>query len=240
MSAAKSYLGAKNGSGVYQAIINLMPPHVKYIEAFLGTGAVMRKKAPALINIGLEKSPGAIDAFNRAAGKSFLPVQVLNCCAIEWLEQLYNQKSQFNTLERTLIYLDPPYVHSTRTSKARYEYELTDSDHRRLLRVIKRLAVMGGVNVMISGYRNSIYDSMLEGWFSKDFQAMTRGGVRTETVWCSFQPGEVHYHTYAGENYIERQRIKRKADRWAKRFAKMPPMEKQAVMSALLSIESNT
>ncbi|MCG9790671.1 hypothetical protein L1D61_26435 [Vibrio mediterranei] len=39
-----SYLGAKSGSGVYQTIINLMPPHDTYIEAFLGTGAIMRKR----------------------------------------------------------------------------------------------------------------------------------------------------------------------------------------------------
>lgn len=34
-----NYLGGKNGSGVYQAIINLLPPHDTYIEGFLGTGA---------------------------------------------------------------------------------------------------------------------------------------------------------------------------------------------------------
>lgn len=41
------YLGAKSGSGVFQTIINLIPPHDTYIEAFLGTGAVMKRKAPA-------------------------------------------------------------------------------------------------------------------------------------------------------------------------------------------------
>jgi hypothetical protein len=34
-----SYPGGKNGLGVYQAIINRMPPHQVYIEPFLGLGA---------------------------------------------------------------------------------------------------------------------------------------------------------------------------------------------------------
>ena len=47
-----SYDGGKAGSGVYQSIINLMPPHHSYIEAFLGGGAIMRTKRPAEKNNG--------------------------------------------------------------------------------------------------------------------------------------------------------------------------------------------
>jgi hypothetical protein len=49
-----TYPGGKNGAGVYQTIINLMPPHEVYIEPFLGSGAVMRLKRPALLNIGVD------------------------------------------------------------------------------------------------------------------------------------------------------------------------------------------
>ena len=52
----ENYLGAKGGSGVYQTIINLMPPHKVYVEAFLGTGTIMKKKAPAEFNIGIDKN----------------------------------------------------------------------------------------------------------------------------------------------------------------------------------------
>jgi site-specific DNA-adenine methylase len=54
------YPGGKNGAGVYQTIINLMPPHDVYIEPFLGGGAIMRQKRPALLNIGVDLDPGAI------------------------------------------------------------------------------------------------------------------------------------------------------------------------------------
>jgi hypothetical protein len=49
-----SYPGGKAGDGVYQRLINLMPPHRVYIEPFLGGGAIMRLKRPAELNIGVD------------------------------------------------------------------------------------------------------------------------------------------------------------------------------------------
>jgi hypothetical protein len=47
--AYMTYPGGKNGTGTFQKIINQMPPHDVYIEAFLGSGAVMRLKRPATL-----------------------------------------------------------------------------------------------------------------------------------------------------------------------------------------------
>lgn len=58
-----AYPGGKNGSGVYQTIINLMPPHKVYIEPFLGAGATMRMKRPAVQNIGIDCDPDALKHF---------------------------------------------------------------------------------------------------------------------------------------------------------------------------------
>lgn len=58
-----SYPGGKAGPGVYQQIINQMPPHDVYIEAFLGAGAIMRRKRPAGLNIGIEADAGVIANF---------------------------------------------------------------------------------------------------------------------------------------------------------------------------------
>jgi site-specific DNA-adenine methylase len=48
------YLGSKSVSGAYQAIIASMPPHDVYIEAFLGSGAIMRRKPVAISSIGID------------------------------------------------------------------------------------------------------------------------------------------------------------------------------------------
>ena len=56
-----TYPGGKNAPGVYQTIINLMPPHAVYIEPFLGSGAILRLKRPARINIGIDTDPQVIE-----------------------------------------------------------------------------------------------------------------------------------------------------------------------------------
>ncbi len=57
--------GGKNGAGVYQTIISRMPPHLVYVEPFLGSGAIMRLKRPARVNIGLDLDAGAVRQFRR-------------------------------------------------------------------------------------------------------------------------------------------------------------------------------
>ena len=61
MNIIKNYPGAKNGSGVYQNIINLIPPHDIYIDAFLGTAAILRKKKLAKYSICLDRNQICID-----------------------------------------------------------------------------------------------------------------------------------------------------------------------------------
>lgn len=61
------YKGGKNGSGVYQRLISLIPPHRLYVEAFLGSGAIMRRKRPAEKQIAFELDRKAIHEFCRSA-----------------------------------------------------------------------------------------------------------------------------------------------------------------------------
>jgi protein gp37/site-specific DNA-adenine methylase len=60
----------------------------------------------------------------------------------------------------TLSYIDPPYMHGTRTTRDAYEYEMTDADHAALLDVL--LSCRGAV--VLSGYPSELYDTRLAGW----------------------------------------------------------------------------
>ena len=92
--------------------------------------------------------------------------------------------------------------------------------------------------VMVSGYPSALYDEGLRGWGSVEWQVMNQGGVRTEKLWFNFAPERLHWARYAGRNFTDRQRIKRKAQRWARRYAALPHPERLAVLGAMMAVEA--
>jgi DNA adenine methylase len=226
-----AYPGGKNGSGVYQTIINLMPPHEVYIEPFLGAGAVMRLKRPAARNIGIDLDPEALDHFNAknaadhtAKNDDAGSVTVIKGDAFDFL-------TTYRFTGRELVYCDPPYLHETRTRTNLYRFELSEGDHARLLAILKSLPCM----VMISGYWSELYADTLKGWNTASFQAMTRAGrFATEWLWYNYpEPVALHDYGFLGEDFRERDRIKRKKQRWVNRLQTMPTLERRALLAAI-------
>ena len=227
-----SYLGSKGASGVYQQIIAAMPPHDVYIETHLGGGKIMKSKPPAAHQVGIDIDPAVAELHEPLHANNF---ELIIGDAVDYLEAC-----NFTMPERVLIYCDPPYLMSTRTSSHRYKYEYTEADHLRLLQCLVKMTNRSGVNIIISGYPSALYDTWLEGWRSVEFQAMTRGGVRTEKLWMNYQQTAAHWSRYAGANFTDRQRIKRKAARWQKNYRKLPPGERLAIMAALMEVDAGT
>lgn len=86
----------------------------------------------------------------------------------------------------TLHYVDPPYMHSTRSNGNRnYRHEMTDEDHVQLLEVLLELEGM----VIVSGYSTDLYEQKLFGWRRVEIKARiaaSRGtSIRTECLWLS-------------------------------------------------------
>lgn len=219
------YLGSKGAAGLWQGIVSMMPEHDLFVEAYLGSGVVTARKPPAARTVVIETDLSVLQGFEAP-----YDVERVHGCALDWL-------STHELPGRALVYADPPYLHSVRTcARSRYRYEVDDAHHEKLLEVLNGLRCA----VMISGYRSEMYDRRLAAWTRTDFQVMTRGGVRTECVWSNVQveAGGVFWASKAGKNFTDRQRIKRKAARWAKRYRKMPAGERLAVLSALLAVES--
>ena len=221
-----SYLGSKAASGAYQAIIASMPPHDTYIETHLGSGAVMKRKPLAARTIGIDLDETAISAFVGTAG-----VELHQGDAVAFL-----RKFDCQAAGRVLIYADPPYLHSTRTSRTRYRCEYSEADHVELLHELEKQSLAGAA-VMLSGYPSDLYDGLLSNWRTMEFQVMTRGGPRTEKLWMNFDANATHWASYAGANFTDRQRIKRKAQRWADSYRELPVAERLAVLAALLECE---
>jgi hypothetical protein len=68
---------------------------------------------------------------------------------------------------------------------------------------------------------------------------MNQAGVRTEKLWFNFTIDRVHWPRYAGKNRTDRQRIKRKAENWARRYRALPPAERLAVLCAVMAAEAH-
>jgi len=217
--------GGKNGAGVYQRIINHMPPHKTYIEPFLGSGAILRNKRPAEMNIGIDRSQDALNLCSDLAARPFS--HSFQCCdGIEYLQRRLWPSN-------CLIYCDPPYVMNTRKGGEMYDFELSDDDHRRLVSILKHTEAM----VMISGYRSCLYDRALKDFHRIDYRTMTRAGMVDEALWMNFTPPtQLHDYSFLGADYRERERIKRKKSRWKNKIINMDRLERLAIMEVLESV----
>lgn len=220
----KSYDGGKNGSGVYQTIINQIPPHRRYFELFLGHGAILRHKLPALVSIGIDADPRTVETMVSAVG------HVPNCFI--QVGDAFTVLERGNFLPSDFIYLDPPYLMETRSWKGKlYRHELSENDHIRLLRAAGTVKCM----VAISGYDSDLYNTTLDGWRRIAYTTVKRNGRRsTEVLWMNYpEPAELHDYRYLGRNYRERERIKLKIRRHVSSMLKLPDLERNAILEAI-------
>lgn len=84
----------------------------------------------------------------------------------------------------TLHYVDPPYLHSTRSSDKRYRFEMTDDEHIDLASVLH--SCKG--KVVLSGYPSDLYEDLYKDWHRIEKRAMADGArERTEVLWLNFE-----------------------------------------------------
>jgi DNA adenine methylase len=90
----------------------------------------------------------------------------------------------------TLIYLDPPYVHSTRNmlrGNATYAWEMTDQDHIEMAEILSKVKGMA----IISGYDCELYKSLFSDWLKIQRKTFGDGAVeRTECLWLNDRAGK--------------------------------------------------
>lgn len=134
----------------------------------------------------------ALSRIGRFAGcaERLMDVTIENCDALGLIERLATADSA--------IYVDPPYLNSTRSGKgaskrADYRSEFNaDDEHRALAEVLN--ACPG--SVILSGYPAPLYDSLYRDWHRIDravtafsSNALTNGREgRTEVIWLNYDP----------------------------------------------------
>lgn len=228
----QSYPGAKGGNGVAERIISLMPVHSTYVELCCGSAVVFRKKRPAAAAILADLDPEIVSLW----AARFLPATVvIKADATE--KSSWPPSLKAATLDpNTLLYCDPPYLSTPTVNGNRYPCRLDrEEDHRKLIGVLRQLPC----RVMLSGYASPLYNDLLRDWRCVAFSAATRGSARIECVWLNFPEGlPLHDTRFVGLDRRDRERIKRKRDRWRAKFEAMRPDERQVIYEALLAVQS--
>lgn len=250
-------LGCKRAQGTYKFIINQIPPHHTYIEPFLGWGAIMLHKAPANHSILIDKEAEKVSSFllELTSAHPTIAAALVKPDDVLWSTIGGTTESGHQRQERRgdraslivgdaisflasyqwrgdeFVYLDPPYIPETRSSRHRYLFEMSTLDHQALLDVLSQVPA----KVMLSGYHSKLYEKILRKWRVVTFEAITRGGtMRTEHLWCNFpEPVELHDYRYLGKNFRERQDINRMRKRWIAKLRKMPILKQRALFAAI-------
>lgn len=175
----------------------------------------MRHKLSAVRNIGIDADPKVVSGWHARK----MPGIELVCGRAEDFLARYDFRGD------ELVYSDPPYHPHTRRRARVYTHDYTVEDHERLLVLLTSLPCM----VILSGYANPLYSSALSGWRRRTFQAKTHAGIREETLWFNFEPPQVlHDSRYLGNNFRERQSMKRRVHRLQDKVRRMPAIERTA------------
>jgi hypothetical protein len=104
---------------------------------------------------------------------------------------------------------------------------MTDQDHIRLLTAV----VSAKFPIMLSSYPNDLYSEYLKDWHTKQFQVVTRSGMRTEILFMNYpEPAQLHDYRYIGSNFRERERFKLIHDHMVSKFNKLPALVRNSVL----------
>lgn len=117
------------------------------------------------------------EAAERLRGSSTNLVQIEHMDALRLIERYDNPN--------VLMYLDPPYVLSTRRKGKLYLHEMDDGDHRRFLDLI----TSSQAKIVLSGYASELYAGSLKGWFVDAAMSQTTSTAKAqEILWMNYEP----------------------------------------------------
>lgn len=219
------HIGSKNNSGLVQFIINLIPEHETFIEAFAGSAVIARNVYDGQRVILIDKDPMVCELLLNQIKNEFDLINDDFIKALKCPFDLWTPKDVF-------IYADPPYpISSRKGQKELYNCEMTDDQHIELLNLLNNL----DCNIMISTRENDIYNKLLKDWTKLEYETIDRGGKAIEQIFINYSTENLKLFTYKfiGKNFTERQYFKRKKANFFKKLKRMSKEQPQLYQSII-------
>ncbi len=235
----ESFTGSKGGSGVKEFIINHIPQCEIFYEGFAGKAII----SETLLNCGANIKRIVCTEVNP---KTYfdLSKKLKHPKVITWLGdfiKMINRETELGLnskifyKETDCFYFDPPYRMDSRSHKREYygDFDWDDNAHKSFFKLVEMLNNAGS-KILISHYPDPIYDEQFKEWNKEDFRTRTR--TVTERLYWNF---DLNAHSLAtteflGNDFTDRQRIKRKVERMTAKINSLPRHERQAIVESLL------
>lgn len=219
----ESYKGSKGGEGVYQRIINLVPPHRIWWEIFAGSAIVTKMIRAAEQSFVTEAEPLQAGRLKKELKDRAV---VYNCAGSQKIDEICSGGVD------TFIFADPPYLKETRTyQRDIYKVEWSRDDHWKWIQWCKSR----GERIMITHPICDMYMIELKGWNRVTYTYNSRQGLRDNCIWMNYEkPEELHDYRYCGHNKTERQRIQRKIERELSKLSTLKAIERNAIIQAIV------
>ncbi|MBP0902403.1 DNA adenine methylase [Mariniflexile gromovii] len=213
----KKYIGNKNVPGVIEFLINRVPKSERYFSFFTG-GA------------GLENSVYTRDVYFTCSEKD----KSLHGIHKGFYYNDYRSVIEDNVFTSAdFIFCDPPYLLKTRKSKKKlYKYDWETPEHIEFLNYIMGLKKP---RIMITHPKCELYDQQLKDWSIEEFEYMTRSGIFKDGLYTNYNAADIELITYEclGDNFIERQAIKRQRKNIVNKFKNMDCKKRHAIIEEL-------
>jgi len=217
-----NYPGRKAAAGAWQKIISEIPKCELFIDAMCGS---------SFIASTVKGCHRIINDINRS---------IIDKIAYTAADTTFENRDYREVIKRydngspgRVFYFDPPYLMETRSYKRPiYKYEWNDKDHSDFIKIMQGMQCP----TLISHYPCPLYDRAFKRWRKISYNSMTRAGVRVENLYMNFpQPVLLQCFEHIGDNFTDRQRIKRKVQRHIARLQKEDPQERAAILSSIIA-----
>lgn len=218
----KKYPGQKNIPGVIQKIINQVPAHKVIIELFAGSASL------SMVLSEYSNAEIILNDIDPDISKRYVVPRAI----IYSLDALDLVQSKLITLagKEAFVFIDPPYLHETRSNNKLYNYEMTDFMHVQLLISLKKLAC----NVMVIHPECQLYNYWLSGWRTVQIKIRYNNKTSIENLYMNYpEPDIIQSFQFLGADCWDRQRIKRKGDRLIKKLQSLNTKERNYLLDRI-------